>query len=699
MKKFLSFLAVFFFVLSTTYAQKILDSIDVEHYDIHLLIDLNHKFIQGHSTAKLTSDYDLNRIGLNLWGLFIDSIFIDNQKITNFNYNSKTIFINYPLKQHDTINLTIFYHGNPHHEQDWGGFYFSKTDAFNYGIGLTSTPPGLARAWFPANDLFTDKATFDFHIIVDTGLTAVCNGKLVDVTDTTVFKHLKTKILDKKTQKLIDFDTVLTKHYKIYHWRMDKPVSTYLANVGVSKYKLKSWIFNGLKQKIPVKIYYLPITPDSALTTFKNLNQILKAFEYYFGPYPWNRVGYLQTTMTEGAMEHVTNISLPQHAINGSLKYQDLIAHELSHSWFGDLVTCKSPQDMWLNEGFAEYAASLYKQKLQGTEQFKNSNRERHLYTLAFAQKTDAGYWPIAKIPRKYTYGKTVYNKGADVVHTLRYQIGDSLFWHTIKTYLDSFAYKNISTREFEHFLERQTHQNLKNFFDFWLYTSGFPFFRLYTYDITKINGKYQIALTIEQRTVATDTFLIGQKLQIGFYDAKGNAKYHNTYITGQWTYDTVYLNFRPTAIFIDPNEHVADATIDQTFKITRPENYYFDYEFVQVSVHKAPKPYLLRITTNWLEPDGQFPDNYIVQKNYYWTIKSTRPKHLRASAKFYLTVLMDPNFTNITADQARQNLTMFYRPNPYSPWQKIDSKLSVSGDAVIVEQIKPGDYALALKR
>ncbi len=699
MKQFLSFLVLFFTILANLHAQKILDSIDVVHYDIHLLIDLNHKFIQGHSTAKLTSAYDLNRIGLNLWGLFIDSILVNNQKINSFHYNSKTILVNYPLKSHDTIDFTVFYHGTPHHEQDWGGFYFSKIDAFNYGIGLSSNPPGLARAWFPANDLFTDKATFDFHIMVDTGLQAVCNGWLVQVSDTTIFKHLKTKILDKKQQKLVEFDTILTKHYKIYHWRLNKSIPSYLANVGVSDYKSTEWTYHGLKRNIPVQIFYLRTTPDTATKSFKNLNGILKAFEHYFGPYPWVRVGYLQTTMKQGAMEHVTNISLPQNAINGTLKYQDLIAHELSHSWFGDLVTCKTPQDMWLNEGFAEYAASLYKENFLGETAFKNSNRERHLYTLAFAHKEDGGYWPIAKIPFEHTYGKTVYNKGADVVHTLRYQIGDKLFWQTIKTYLKTYAYKNISTREFEHFLEKQTHQNLKNFFDFWLYTSGFPHFRLYTYDITKNKGKYQIALAIEQRTVATDTFLIGQKLQIGFYDHKGNQSFHNTYIKGQWTYDTFYLDFKPTAVFIDPNEYVADATIDQIKKIPTPGDYYFDYEFVQINVRKTSKHTLLRVVTNWLEPDGQFPDNYIVQKNYYWTIKTNNPKQLRASAKFYLTVLMDPNFTNITLDQAQNNLIMFYRPNPYSPWQLIDSKISQNGDALIVEQLKPGDYAMALRR
>ena len=681
------------------YSQTFRDSIDVTHYDIHLKIDLQHKQIKGHSTAKITSKYNLDRVGLDLWGLFIDSLFINNQKITSYNYNSVSFYVKYKLPAQDTVQLTVYYHGRPHQDPIWGGFYFSKIDAFNYGVGLRSFPHSLGRAWFPANDIFTDKASFDFYIITDTNLMAVCNGTLLDSNYITETKHIRTKIIDSTTHKLKDFDTTLTKTYRQWHWRLAQPIPAYLASVGVSNYKHKFWTYNGINRKIPVKIFYLNYIPDTALAMFNFLDSVMNDFENLFGAYPWPRIGFLQTTMQGGAMEHATNISLPKYVFTPKQKNKDLIVHELSHSWFGDLVTCKTAKDMWLNEGWAEYCASLYKEKLYNEDVFRNSNRERHLYTLAFAHKEDGGYKAIGNIDSAHTYGMTVYNKGADVVHTLRYQIGDSIFWPVIRKYLKTYAYKNISIREFQHYLEKQTGQNLQNFFDFWLFSAGFPHFELYSYDIKKVKGKYQISTILHQREVATDSVLKNQRIQLEFFGHKNKTTTITTTITGEWTYDTTLLDFKPTLIIVDPNEHIADARISQKAWINEPGAYYFDYEFVTVQVNKLKPPTFLRIVTHWLAPEGNFPKNYIIQKNYYWTLQTNRPKKLKMDVKFYLTTLMDINFTHLTLDQIMQNLTVFYRPNPYTKWQETSSKITSNGEAIIVEDAKPGDYVLALKR
>ncbi len=680
-------------------AQTYRDSVDVLHYGIHIYINVNKQFVQGYTDVTLRPEYDLPYLQLDLWGLLIDSLYVNSEKAADFKVLTESFRIPGQFKKHDTLVVRVYYHGNPLKDPVWGGFMFSQIDAYNYGIGMSSRPVSVGRVWFPANDIFSDKATYDFYIMTDYGQKAVCNGLLVSEKDTMVTRKLHTRIKDRQTGKLVRFDTTLTQRRKIWHWRLDLPVSTYLANVGVSDYKHKSWQYRNNGRSIPVDIYYLSSTPDSALKSFEHLDTVMKIFERLYGPYVWPRIGYLQTTSQAGAMEHATNISLPMQAVSGDLSQEGLLFHELSHSWFGNLVTCKRRQDIWLNEGWATYSEAVFRQYLYGEQSFKDFNRERHLYVLNFAHKKDGGYKAIGKIDYENTYGMTVYDKGADVVHTLRYQIGDSLFWPAVRAYLKHYAFGSATINDLKNFLEDYTGKDLDGFFDFWLYTAGFPYFEVYYFEPVKKQGKYQVAVTIHQRTVGTDTLLNGQRLELAFIGKKGKFTLRDTYVSGQWTIDTFYLDFKPELVVADPEEHVMDATTDQPVWVDSAGNYYFDYELFEMQVKKAPKEKLyFRAKANWIAPDGRFPQGYQVQRNYYWSLQFAGDKHFDADGKFYLSRLMDMNFTYLTRKQLN-NLVMFYRENPYSPWLIVPSYISPQGDALIIEDLKPGDYALGLKR
>ena len=127
-------------------------------------------------------------------------------------------------------------------------------------------------------------------------------------------------------------------------------------------------------------------------------------------------------------MEHATNITYPNSSINGSLSDEWLYAHELSHMWFGDKVTCASADDMWLNEGWAVFCESVFREGLYGKESYKTTMRSKLKDVLQFTHIKDGGYRALYGIPPEYTYGSTVYDKGGQVAHTLRGYLGDSLF-------------------------------------------------------------------------------------------------------------------------------------------------------------------------------------------------------------------------------------------------------------------------------
>ncbi len=665
------FILIFLFLLNLSYAQTYRDSIDVLHYWIHDKILLNHQFIQGHTKVLLRSKYALNRIQLDLWGFYIDSVLVNGQKQT-FKYNSESFWVPYKLPANDTVTVDVYYFGNPMQDDFWGGFYFSKQNAFNYGIGMNSKPLSVGRCWFAANDVFDDKALFDFYITARDKYTAVCNGLLKD--------------------------TLRSGQFITWHWKLAEPIPTYLASVAVGPYKVRKWIYHGIKANIPVQIYYLKTTPDTALHSFAHLNQVMRIYERLFGPYPWERIGFVQTTMSSGAMEHATNIALPLSSIDGTFRNEPLFYHELAHSWFGDYVTCKTRRDMWLNEGWATYCQQLYQEYLYGEKRFRDYRREKHLYVLNFAHKEDQGYRAIGKIDYIHTYGKTVYDKGADVVHTLRYQIGDSLFWPAVRAYLKKYAYSNASIADFEHSLEQFTGQNLSSFFKFWIYGRGFPWFQVFYTSVKHQKGKYRVAVAVEQRLVGTDTFDIGQKLPLAFVDKNANLHIVNLTVAGQWTYDTIVLNFRPECIVVDPQEHVADATTKQYFLLDTVGNYPFDYELFLLKLkHRTHRKVFAFVQANWLKPGGTFPKNVLVQQNYFWSVRFSCAKCVKADGLFFLTTLMDENFVHLKQDDLK-NLILLYRPNMYTAWKPV--KFSITQDyGLYVKDLRPGDYAIAMQR
>ena len=124
---------------------------------------------------------------------------------------------------------------------------------------------------------------------------------------------------------------------------------------------------------------------------------MLRKYEEFFGPYRWPRVGYVCVAMTGGAMEHATNIALPNAAVNGSLAYESTIMHELFHHWFGDLITCERPEEMWINEGFADYSEALVQEWLY--DAYEQHIRDLHTTTLQNLAKQDGGLYPLDNVP------------------------------------------------------------------------------------------------------------------------------------------------------------------------------------------------------------------------------------------------------------------------------------------------------------
>ncbi len=656
------------------------DSLDVINYDINLNItDFTNKIISGYTLLKIVPKVNnLTNIPLDLQQLTIDSIFVDSIKTTSFNYNDTLINIAVlPYNVTDTILVKIYYHGTPQIDpSSWGGFYFQGDYAYNLGVGFDSNPHNYGRVWFPCVDDFVDRATYDYRITVKNGYFAVCNGTLIDTTYNGNNTHT-------------------------FYWRLHNTIPTYLSSVAVSRYVAVTDTFNGLTGQIPIEIYVPENDSLNAVNSFINLKNVLTGFENDFGPYRWERVGYVAVPFSSGAMEHATNIAYPLAVINGSLSYEYLYAHELSHHWFGDLVTCKTAEDMWLNEGWASYCEAIFNENIYGKEAYKNYSRNNHKNVLLTTHITDNGYRAVYGIPSEYTYGSTVYDKGADVAKTIRGYLGDSLFFETIKAYLDTFAYKPASSFDFRDFISSYTGIDMTDFFDTWVFSPGFVHFSLDSFNVVNNAGNYDVTVYMKQKLKEINSFANSNRIPITFAD--DNWNFYNSVVkfSGETGSQIFTLPFNPKHIFVDKEEQIQDATTDRYFIISNAGDYNFDNEYAYVTINNLDDSCMLRVVHNWVAPDSlktPIPGLFLSDNRYY-NVEGILPSNFSASIKFKFTKSLNEKLDNNLLTNVSDSLVLLYRKSPKYDWQIIPFIKTGSNTAgyLFDDSLKLGQYCMGI--
>ncbi len=640
------------------------DNFDVLNYNIEITIKrLSDKEITGKTGIKLVPVKEIKTINLDLLDFEINQIFVSGKEYKNFNYKNNKIKITFDKKmsQKDTLNISIFYKGKPGKDKRWGGFFFGDDYAFNIGVGMSADPQCFGRVWFPCHDNFTDKATYNYKITVPYPYVAVCSG---------VF------------QNRTDNETAET---TTFIWKQNQEISTYLSSVAIAKYKELNLFHFGISKKIPISIYVTEDRLQKAEASFENLSKCISAYENSYGEYRWDRVGYVGVNFNSGAMEHACNIAYPNYAIDGTLKNETLYAHELAHSWFGNLVTCKTPSDMWLNEGWARFSEAVFTENIYGKEAYKNYIRNNHKKVLELAHVYDGEYLPVAGVSHEHTYSSTVYNKGADVVHTLRKYMGDSLFFATSKAYLDKFAYKSASTEDLKNFFSEYSGINLENFFKSWIYTAGFPHFSISNFEKDKNN----IAkITIEQRLKARKLFSEDNKIELSFFsDTLG--RFDTTVIfSGKEQIYNIKLPFESNNVFLDLDEKISDASISNYKIVDKSDMYIFENTNFRMHAGKPDKKSIVNCVYHYL---GAGNTDFEISKEHYWTISGTS-ENFKGDALFYI----DTKEQGIKLDVRKFKL--YYRNSPKQKWESINFMLKARTDSrayFVVENFKFGEYSV----
>lgn len=653
------------------------DSMNVYHY--HLDLDLAHLSSQSiNGSAELTlharyPDYQHN-LYLDLLMLQIDSILVDGH-VHPYHYNDTLITLaGSGLNLHDTLTVTVYYHGQPVVESaNWGGFHIlnDSSMAYNLGIGFQADPHNYGRVWFPCVDNFTDRATYSLHIHTRGDHKAICGG-------------------------VLDSVRVHSNGHKTWYWHLEQTIPTYLASVAVAGFSEIEQVYSGVEGDIPVYLHVLPSDSLDALTTFSTINSALEAFELAFGPYRWPRVGFVGTP--KGAMEHAMNIAFPRHAIDGTLNYERLVVHELAHSWFGNLVTCKTAKDMWLNEGWAVYSEAVFLESTQGKEAYMDYMREKRHEVIKTAHVTDDGYRPVYGPPKAYTYGATVYDKGATVVHAMRNYMGDSLFFQTTKAYLDTFAYSHASTQDMNQFFNQYSGVNLDDFFDAQVYGPGFSHFSIDSFNVHPSGTDYEVTLYLRQRLLGTSQMAHNNRMEVGFVDDQQNIITRQVAFSGPDSWETVTLPFYPRSVMMDPEEKLSHATTDRMVTLKDVGLKEFHHTYAGVEVESITDSALVRINHNWVPPANQItqPPLYHVSGKRYWKVEGVFPQgfHAKGHFEYVKSNLMDGELVNSVMD----TLSLLYKECLSDSWKPI--KYSRTGTlftgSLISHTLNPGYYTLA---
>ena len=636
------------------------DSIDLTHAWITLDMSLAAtKTISGNCRWVFTPKVaGVDQLRFDLLGLTVDSVTLNQQMLTFEQIGEQVLIPINPVLQVGSINdVVIYYQGSPQKDASgWGGFYFEGNYAFNLGVGFAADPHVFGRAWFPCFDNFVERSSYTFDIYTTPIQPAYCNGYLLTDEPTA----------DGKRRRL---------------WLLNQPIPSYLASVAIGPYTSFTRNYPGELNTIPVEIAAAAADTVNVRNTFQHLPEAIKAFEYWYGPYKWNKIGFSLVPFNSGAMEHATNVAIGRVYINGTLNYETLWAHELSHHWWGDLATCSTAEDMWLNEGWASYSEHLFTEWVYGKPAYQKAVRDNFLDVLQKAHVEEGGYLATSGVPHNLTYGKHVYNKGAVLAHNLRGYMGDTAFRLGIKSALDNTNFKDWSSADFRDKLENATGQNLDDFFNDWVFTGGYPDYLIDSvlWAQEGLDGKVA-NIYVKQKLRGAPHFHQNVPLEFTVVHPDGSKDFTTKMVSGENAMVKIsfsLLNMPYPQIWVNTNQKILQARSEgeKLFIGTGTTN--FGDAKMSVTVNTlGTDSVLFRVEHHFSSPDdaGANPNNYVLT-NRFWQVLGSFPTGFDARGIVFYDGRgqLDQLDTELFAatSPSEDSMVLLYRPSAGYPWQE----------------------------
>lgn len=510
------------------------DKIDIGYYKLKLDISPTQKYLNGEATVSLKATASISGCFLDLKNtLRVDSVKLGAKKLAFTHQSNKiNITLDKTYTSNEVLTLVVYYQGTPV-ASAYGSFTFANHNSGTPSpIVWTLSEPYGAPDWFPCKDTPADKAdSSDVWVTMPKQYVSVSNGSLIKVVDNSN-------------------DT------RTYQWKNHYPIAHYLISIASTNYtEYKNYYKYSATDSMEVVHYVYP--GNFSASVKRQLDEtpyMLELFSEKFGQYPFikEKYGHAQCGFG-GGMEHQTCSSM------GNFE-SSLVAHELAHQWFGDKVTCKSWEHIWLNEGFATFGEALYTEAIGGKAAYQAEISNNMVFarraTSSLFVKNTANENDIFNFNRSYA-------KGSVVVHMLRGIVGDEKFFKILQNYLNSpLAYNSATTEDFQKAAEQTTGLNLDYFFKQWIYGEGYPRYTYGWQSAKTADGNSTVTLKVTQAKNTTPEYF-SMPVDIKIITSQG--EFTTTVLVDKASQDIEIPNIKGdvSQIIFDPeNKILKDASL-----------------------------------------------------------------------------------------------------------------------------------------
>jgi aminopeptidase N len=508
-------------------------SIDVLHYDIAVELRDDSDSIAGAARIQILIRNGAAR------GMWFDLADMDVDKLRvngierPFVYQNERLSFDFDRihSKNERVAIEVQYHGKPDFEA-----MIIRKNPYGRRVVFTDNWPDRAHHWFPSIDHPSDKATADISVTAPDKYDVVSVGRLV------------------KTESLLD-------GRKRTGWSESKDIPTYCMVLGIAEFSIQR---QADLDGVPLVWYSYPQDAEAAARMFRQTAEALRYFGAVIGPYPYEKLAQVQSTIPLGGMENASAIFYSESVIKMTPGAEHLVPHEIAHQWFGDSITEADWDHLWLSEGFATYFDALFYEHLQGTEVLKQ--------IMADCAKKLAEYAPARTNPiidpREHDLLKKLnplnYEKGAWVLHMLRGLIGNDAFYKGIRQYYQLYAGGTVRSEDFQKAMESTSGVSLDSFFHQWLYQPGWP---QYSVSWNWNERAHEMECMVRQ---LQSTGLFDMPLDIVFNTDNGQEVRRLRIAKAEQEF-RIPLPGKPLAIEIDPNGWILKSVSIQSEQRANP--------------------------------------------------------------------------------------------------------------------------------
>lgn len=433
---------------------------DIQYYHLDVKVDIDNKFISGSNLFKFEAVDRFNKLQFDLFdNLSVDKVEYKGKSLP-FTREYNAVFVDFPeyIEKGKVDSFTVHYSGNPIQatRAPWDGGFDWKKDS-NGKPWVATACQGLgASVWWPNKDHQSDEVkSMLISVAVPNGVMNVSNGRLV------------------KTEKLKN-------GYTKYHWKVENPINNYNVALNIGDYTHFKETYAGEKGPLSVDYYVLKENAGKIDHLKKNANETLKAFEHWFGPYPFYEDGYKLVETAHLGMEHQSAVAYGNKYQNGylgrdgsrtgwGLKWDFIVVHESGHEWFGNNITSNDLADMWIHESFTNYSEALFIDFFYGKEA-----------SQAYVNGNRRGIQNDSPIQGPYNVNKEgsgdMYNKGGVLHNMIRTMIDDDDKWRNILRGLNKeFYHQTVDYGDIVSYMSKESGIKLDKTFEQFVQTKSIP--------------------------------------------------------------------------------------------------------------------------------------------------------------------------------------------------------------------------------